>query len=126
MAASHMRDDADRLIRKAVPLFAGFVACIGGSCFTIFAPTETVDHSKAIQYSIAGILGTLLMADLVRKLLRLDPDEEFFGFRSGLIAFLVCLCCGIGAVGGFILFCYIPRHATSHLPSSISHLLFRG
>ena len=107
-----MHHDADILIKKAVPLMAAFIACIGGSCFTIFAPIETVDHAKAIQYSIGGIFGTLAVVALVRKLLRLPPDEDFFGLRSRLIAFLLCLCWSIGAIGGFILFYFIPRHAT--------------
>jgi hypothetical protein len=106
-----MRDDADRLIKKAVPLLAALVACTGGSCFTIFAPVETVSHARAIQCSIAGIFGTLVVADLVRKSLQLPPDEDFFGMRSRLIAFLLCLCWGIGAISGFILFYFIPRHA---------------
>jgi hypothetical protein len=104
--------EAEMLVKKATPLIAGFIACIGGSCFTIFAPIETVDHAKAIQYSVAGIFGTLAVAAMVRKLVRLTPDEDFCGFRSRLIAFLLCLCWSIGAIGGFILFYYIPRHAT--------------
>jgi hypothetical protein len=106
-----MRDNIDLLVKKSIPLFAILIACVGGSCFTIFAPVETVAHAKAIQYSIAGILGTLAVFSLVRKSLNLEPDDDFFGFRGGLIAFLLCLCWGLGAIGGFILFYFIPRHA---------------
>lgn len=106
-----MHNDADILIKKAVPLFVALIACIGGSCFTILAPPGTMEHGKAIQYSVAGIFGTIAAASLLRKLLRLPPDEDFFGFRSRLLAFLLCLCWITGAAGGFILFYYIPRHA---------------
>ena len=84
---------------------------VGHSCFTIFAPVETMNHAKAIQYSVAGIFGSLAVVSLVRKSWSLEPDDDFFGFRGRLIAFLLCLCWGFGAVGGFILFYYIPRHA---------------
>lgn len=105
-----MHDDIDRLVKKAIPLFAVFIACIGGSCFTVFAPVETVGHSKAIQYTVAGMLGTLAVAERVWRLSQLPPDEDFFGLRSRLIAFLLCVCWCIGAIGGFILFYWIPRH----------------
>lgn len=104
-----MYEDADRLIKKAAPFFAPLIACIGGSCFAIFAPVETIGHARAIQYSVVGILGTLAVAAHVRKLWL--SDEDFFGFRSRLLAFLLCLCWSIGAISGFILFYFIPRHA---------------
>jgi hypothetical protein len=105
-----MYEHSDHLIKKAMPLLVAFVAFIGGSCFTVFAPDSTMDRARVLQYCAFGVLGTLGLASLIRKLWQLEPDWDFLNMRRNLIIFLLCLCWGFGAISGFILFYLIPRH----------------
>lgn len=105
-----MYEYSDKLIKKAIPLLVAGIAFIGGSCFTAFAPEETMARAKAIQYSVFGVLGTLALASHVRKLWQLEPDWDFLNMRRNLVILLLCLCWGFGATSGFILFYLIPRH----------------
>lgn len=98
-----------RVCKKALPLMAIFVAFIGGCCSVGLAPIEMVERSMAMQYSGFGVVGTLGVAALVRKLSREDADWEFLHLRRNLVLFLLCLCWLVGAVGGLFVFCLIPR-----------------
>lgn len=106
----NMQDYADQLFKKALPLIVALIACVGGSCFAIFAPEETIQRGMAIQCLALGIVGTFVLVSIVRKLWQQDPDWDFMKMRRNLVILLLCLCWGFGAVSGFILFYLIPRH----------------
>jgi hypothetical protein len=95
---------------KAMVLLVALVTFIGGSCCTAFAPPDTVDRSTALLFTAIGLLGTIGMVILLRKLLQRDARWRFFNLRRNLVVFLLCLCWTFGATGGFVVFCLIPRH----------------
>ena len=97
------------LFKRALPLLAALVAAIGGACFTIFAPADSMDRFNAVSYSIAGIAGTAGLVGILRALLRLPSSWNFYNLSRNLLVVLICLCWTFGAVSGFILFCVMPR-----------------
>jgi hypothetical protein len=99
--------------KKALPLLVAFVAFVGGCCFTILAPVETLDRASAAGYSAFGVLGTIGMVALFIRLRHFPPTWRLYTMRRNLVMFLLCLCWGFGAISGFIVFYVIPRQVAS-------------
>ena len=99
----------EKAFHKALPLLVGITGVIGASCFAVLAPVEMLNRVTALSITLAGVVSTIGVSILLRKVWRMPSGWHLYSFRRNLVLFLIILCWLFGAIGGFLGFCVLPR-----------------